>query len=53
MSLQEANSLDRAFSELKSKNKDVRAKASYELLNHVILAHSGMTVNLHLIVFGG
>ena len=37
----ENEALTRIFSDLKSKNKDIRLKASYGLLNQVIAAHSG------------
>ena len=37
----ENEALTRIFSDLKSKNKDIRLKASYSLLNQVVAAHSG------------
>ena len=40
----ESEALSRVFSELKSKNKDIRLKASYNLLSQVIVAHSGKRI---------
>ena len=41
MALVAEESLNHVFSDLKSKNKETRLRASYELLNHVNIAHRG------------
>ena len=46
----ESEALSRVFSELKSKNKDIRLKASYSLLSQVIVAHNGKRVESKLIL---
>ena len=41
MALVAEEALNHVFSDLKSKNKESRLRASYELLNHVNIAHRG------------
>ena len=54
MAMQAADALNRIFSELKVKNDETRARASYDLLSHVVSAHRGestVTILMALLIF--